>query len=90
MFKFELESVLSLKGNIEDTKKRELGLANREKEILVSQKEALLKEYNLVCQNLKKEAGENVNIQALKVSRIYADYMLKKNTRKKNFKLKKL
>ncbi len=82
MFKFELESVLSLKQNMEDKKKRELGLANREKELLVAEKTILVKHYEETCHALKKQNGVVLDVQNVKVSHLYAGYLLKQVERK--------
>ena len=82
MFKFELESVLSLKQNMEDKKKRELGVANREKELLVAEKNRLVKHYEETCNALKRQNEVVLDVQNVKVSHLYAGYLLKQVERK--------
>ncbi|MDF2612689.1 MAG: fliJ [Clostridia bacterium] len=77
MFKFELNSVLSLKEKIEDVKKRELGIANTYKEELELQKEALVNEHDGIYVDIKKSSCAEVDIHAIKVLSRYSSYINK-------------
>lgn len=77
MFKFKLESVLSLKQDLEDTKKRELGMANIYKEQLEFQKNELLIENELLCNELKEKKSVVIDIHTIRLSHLYRNYILK-------------
>ncbi|MDF2877391.1 MAG: flagellar export protein FliJ [Clostridia bacterium] len=75
MFKFELDSVLSLKEKLEDAKKRELGLANRHKEQLEFKKNTLIEEHQVVYSQIKTNSSKQVNIREVKVLNQYSTYV---------------
>jgi flagellar FliJ protein len=77
MFKFELNSVLSLKEKVEDAKKRELGMANTYKEQLETQKNILVDEHKSIHQDIKKSSSEIINIKALKALNRYSSHIIK-------------
>ena len=77
MFKFELNSVLSLKEKFEDAKKRELGHANTYKEALDLQKEVLVNEYEGIYHAIKNNSTQEVNIRAIKALNRYSSHISK-------------
>lgn len=80
MFKFELNSVLSLKEKIEDVKKRELGHANTYKEELELQKQVLVNEHESVYDSIKKSSTQEVDIKAIKALNRYSSHISKQIT----------
>lgn len=75
MFKFELNSVLSLKEKLEDAKKRELGLANTHKEQLEVKKNVLVEEHGGIYSQIKRNSSKQVNIREVKVLNQYSTYV---------------
>lgn len=74
MFRFELNSVLSLKEKVEDAKKRELGIANTRKEELEFQKRALEDEHDVLHEEIRSNSYE-MDIQKVKILNRYASYV---------------
>lgn len=75
MFKFKLEPVLSLKEKIEDSKKRELGVATMHKEVLLNEKLQLMKKKEEAIQAVKSHNSTVVDVQSLKAFNQYSVYM---------------
>lgn len=72
MFKFKLASVLSLKEKMEDSKKRELGVAIMQADQVRNEKEEL-ELYKITCINeAKNENMGTVNVQYLKAFHCYS------------------
>lgn len=84
MFKFELESVRSLKEKLEDSKKRELGIANSKKEQLVNQKQLLLERQQNVFKEKQVSNMEKIDLQAMKILNNYALHIDKEIKHKEN------
>ncbi len=59
--KFRLESILSLKKNLEEMKKKELAEAYQEKQILVQRQEALKQTDDILNQQLAAELNGSIN-----------------------------
>lgn len=66
MFKFSLESVLSLKKNTEEMKKRELGLLNIEKEKLHKKKQQLEYQKVQLLHEMREHSINRLEVEALK------------------------
>ncbi len=77
MFKFELSSVLSLKEKIEDTKKRELGIATKKKEELEQEKSNLIGQKHALHDEIKRSSAKEVDINAVKSLNCYTSYINK-------------
>ena len=77
MFKYRLEPVLALKEKLEESKKRELGLAHQYHEKVKDEKEILVKEQERAYEEAKIKSNEKVNIQQLKQFNYYTHYMKK-------------
>ena len=77
MFKFKLESVLSLKQNTEDAKKRELGLANSYKEKLEEEQSLLITQYEESCNVVRTKEHQKVDIGMMKFAGRHVSYMKK-------------
>lgn len=73
--KFELEAVLSLKQNIEDVKKRELGLANLKKMQLEEEKEILEETFTTTLGQAKISAQNKVNVEHIKQTHHYTKHL---------------
>ncbi len=59
--KFRLESILSLKKNVEQMKKKELADAYAQKDVLISKKDLLVTEDEKLDKQLKAEISGNIN-----------------------------
>lgn len=77
MFKFELNSVLSLKEKVEDNKKRELNVANTQKENLEQQKHFLNAQHQNICEGIKKNTTEDFNLQVIQTLNRYSIHIKK-------------
>lgn len=75
MFKFKLEPVLSLKEKIEDSKKRELGVATMHKEALLNEKRQLMMKKAEAIQAVKSHNSTVIDVQSFKVFNQYSVYM---------------
>lgn len=84
MFKFELNSVLSLKEKVEDIKKKELGTAYAYKEGLEQQKEMLVSEHHGVYHAIKKNTCEDFDINMVKGLNRYSLHIKEKIQEKEN------
>lgn len=73
MFKFRLQAALKLKENIEDTKKRELGIAAQKKESLTVQKQQLEKEKGNCLYSFNN--NESINVHQLQSVQRYRDLL---------------
>lgn len=84
MFKFKLESVLSLKNSLEDTKKRELGILNTQKSNLEQQQDNLIQEEKTATNTLKEAQKNHIDLQMIKNSREYTQVLTHKKTELQN------
>ncbi|MHC1750483.1 MAG: flagellar export protein FliJ [Cellulosilyticaceae bacterium] len=84
MFKFKLESVLSLKNSLEDTKKRELGILNTQKSNLEQQQDNLIQEEKIATNTLKEAQKNHIDLQMIKNSREYTQVLTHKKTELQN------
>lgn len=75
MFKFKLEPVLSLKEKIEDSRKRELGIATIHKEALLNEKLQLMKKKDEAMDEIKTHNNSVVDVQSFKAFNQYSVYM---------------
>lgn len=75
MFKFKLEPVLSLKEKIEDSRKRELGIATIHKEALLNEKLQLMKKKDKAMDEIKTHNNSVVDVQSFKAFNQYSVYM---------------
>lgn len=73
MFKFRLQAALKLKENMEDVKKRELGIAAQKKETLTLQKKQLEQEKEECLYSF--DNNETINIQHLQNLQRYRDVL---------------
>lgn len=73
--KFKLESVLKLRENIEQVKKRELGIATGNKQQLENKKENLVNKKTSIQGEARQGASKNLDVQHLKELRLYATYI---------------
>ncbi|WP_069997453.1 flagellar export protein FliJ [Cellulosilyticum sp. I15G10I2] len=78
MFKFELNSVLSLKEKVEDTKKRELGAASTHKEGLEQQKEILVTEHDGLYNAIKANTCADFDIKQIRTLNRYSHHIKKR------------
>ncbi len=77
MFKFELNSVLSLKEKMEDSKKRELGVANTHKERLEQIKDDLMNEHDGVYDAIKKNVCIDFDVKEVRLLNQYSLHIKK-------------
>ena len=82
MFKFELQPVLSLKEKFEDSKKRELGLANTKHEKLVNEKAKLMLMHDEVYDEIRNQYDSHINVSHLRQFNQYAKHLNKKMAQK--------
>lgn len=75
MFKYRLEPILTLKEKLEDSKKRELGLAYQSYEQVNAEKEELVKAKEQAYEEVKNQSHEKIDVQQLKQFRYYMHYM---------------
>ena len=75
MFKYKLEPVLALKEKLEESKKRELGLAHQCHEKVKAEKEVLVKQREMAYKEAKIQSNEKVNIRQLRQLNYYSNYM---------------
>lgn len=73
--KFKLESVLKLRENIEQVKKRELGIATGNRQLLESKKENLVNKKISVQDETRQSASKDLDVQNLKELRLYATHI---------------
>lgn len=73
--KFKLESVLKFRENIEQVKKRELGIATRNKQILNTKKVDLANKKMSVVDEARQQSLKRVDIQSLKQLGTYVTYI---------------
>lgn len=78
MFKFSLQSVLSLRNNTEEMKKRELGLLNLEKEKLNKEEQALELYQQQLLDEMQRHATQSIDLEALKHYNTYYPIVKKK------------
>lgn len=71
MFKFKLETILSLREKVEESKKRELGSAVAEEEQLNAQKRRLQEEKAATSQRIKACHTDQVDLASLKMLHQY-------------------
>lgn len=75
MFKFKLASVLSLKEKVEESKKRELGVATLYKERLLHEKLQLIKKKEEALQGVKSHNSQFVDLQSMRAFNTYHTYI---------------
>lgn len=75
MFRFELETVLSLKEKFEDSKKRELGVATVQEEKLQVEKQTLLTKKSYVYDAIKEASSECLDINSIKLFNRYSSVL---------------
>ncbi|QEH69609.1 flagellar export protein FliJ [Cellulosilyticum sp. WCF-2] len=75
MFKYKLEPILALKEKLEESKKRELGLAHQCHEKAKAEKEVLVKQREMAYKEAKIQSHEKVNIIQLRQLNYYSNYM---------------
>ena len=75
MFKFKLASVLSLKEKVEESKKRELGVATLYKERLLHEKLQLIKKKEEALQGVKSHNSQFVDLQSMRAFNTYYTYI---------------
>ena len=75
MFKFKLASVLSLKEKVEESKKRELGVATLYKERLLHEKLQLIKNKEEALQGIKSHNNQFIDLQSMRAFNTYHTYM---------------
>ena len=73
MFKYNLQSILKLREKIEDTKKRELGIANKNYENQLIKQTKLSETREGICGNIKdmSNIGIDINIDYIKQANSY-------------------
>lgn len=77
MFKFKLDSVLSLREKVEENKKRELGLAISYKDQLINEQQELIKKREETAQSVKVYNSQILDIQNIRAFNIYDVHMQK-------------
>lgn len=77
MFKFKLDSVLSLREKVEENKKRELGLAISYKDQLINEQQELIKKREETAQSVKVYNSQILDIQNIRAFNIYDAHMQK-------------
>lgn len=75
MFKYRLEPILTLKEKLEESKKRELGLAQQCHDKIRVEKEKLIKEQQAAYEEAKVQSSKKVNVGQLKQFHHYVQYM---------------
>ena len=75
MFKYKLEPILALKEKLEDSKKRELGVAHQYHEKAKTEKEELIKKRENAYNNSKIIINEKLNIMQLRQLDCYANHI---------------
>lgn len=75
MFKFNLQSVLSLKEKMEDSKKRDFGLAIQEEEKIKGEKAKLEAEKLEALNSAREQSKNKVNVVYIKAFNHYNQYM---------------
>lgn len=75
MFKFKLAAVLSLREKMEESKKRELGVATLYKEQLMNEKLELTARKEEIIQSIKEQNRQRVDIQSIKAFNTYHGYI---------------
>ncbi|MGL6173044.1 MAG: flagellar export protein FliJ [Cellulosilyticaceae bacterium] len=73
--KFKLQSVLKLKENVEQVKKRELGLATIQRQGLETHREKLTEQKKSMLNETKNSQSELINIMDIKELRNYSAYI---------------
>lgn len=73
MFKFGLNPVLSLREKVEEQKKRELGAATSQKEVIVQKQVTLINEKNSFLHT--ETTNKAIDITRLKASNRYKEYL---------------
>lgn len=73
--KFKLESVLKLRENIEKVKKRELGIATGNKQLLDDKKESLVSKKKNALNEARQQTSKHLDVQSLKQLRNYSVYI---------------
>ena len=82
MFKFSLEPVLALREKIEDSKKRELGVATMHQEKVYQEKLMLEQKKEEVLLQVKSQSNNLVDLSSIKALNQYNTYMNKAITLK--------
>lgn len=77
MFKYRLEPILTLKEKLEESKKRELGLAHQHHERIKDEKEMLVKAQEKAYESAKIQFDEKVNVRQLRQLGYYSNYIRK-------------
>ncbi len=75
MFKYKLEPILSLKEKIEESKKRELGIANQVYESAQIDKHTLVTKKQVACKETMAENSETINVVHLQQFNYYMNYL---------------
>ncbi|MBE6021732.1 MAG: flagellar export protein FliJ [Cellulosilyticum sp.] len=75
MFKFTLEPVLALKEKMEESKKRELGLATMHQEKVHQEKLVLEKKKEDALNQVRKQNNQSMDILSIKAFNHYNSYM---------------
>lgn len=75
MFKFSLQPVLALKEKIEDSKKRELGIATTNQERIYQEKVVLEQKKLEILQQVRNQENQSIDILKMKACNQYNQYM---------------
>ncbi len=75
MFKYKLEPILALKEKLEESKKRELGLAHQCHEKAKAEKEVLVKQREMAFREAEIQSNEKVNVRQLRQLNYYSNYI---------------
>lgn len=77
MFKFSLQPVLALKEKIEDSKKRELGIATMNQERIYQEKLVLEQKKEEALQQVRSQEKESMDVLSIRAFNQYNSYMNK-------------